>query len=1119
MSHSTARTPVVPAVVLALGVLALPTRAEAQQVCGSGTFTVTLPSVAGGPGDSVTLPQGCRVYALLVSGFTRNDALDELLFYDLAKFVLEQDGYVHWAWWNNLLAEYMGRPLHRTETYRHLPGEPELGPNPGTGSLSTLVPGTLRWKAVPEEDHQFQADALRMLQAIRARNPDAVIIVAGHSMGGAAVARLGTNTNVPDIDLLAPIDPVGNRSEAVGLTGTPSYNWTRWRAAHVFRGYRSVDCERNLAGLCRNVGTILEPAYNCRPVGPWEPRRALVASLAPLYCPGVHVDPGTRMTFSAKVRRLYHRWQNEAEFPFDYDKAYGYRRPDIPLDNANLLTSRNIQHAFAQNGPLEKDPDKTCSTGSDPRAPMRLCSNKDGHGEIIGIRGLPGLPPTAPLAIAARNWPAFTPTEPNGSAQAAARRQRIIEMRTATANWVHRPENPELCMVSADLRSIAAHILGETPPPPDAPVTTATVSPDPSSAGWHAEPVTVTFVPVASPGETLAGLTVTLTGAQQDIVTSDGAPVEVVVSAEGTTVITYSARDTDLRVETPKVLTVRLDTTPPVITTDVTPAADVQGWHATDVTVAFSAADALSGIADLTPPVVVTTEGAGQTVTGTATDQAGNTAVAVVELNIDRQRTPLTSAGASTWFLAEGASNAVFRAEYLVANPSDATLDVTVDLFPQPDAVTTLRSRTFSVGPTSRVTLRAFEDFGLIGASSARVSARLSGTDTPADIVVERTMAFPAAAPAGVHNAGGVRQPAPRWLLAEGATTVFDTFVLVANGSATPTLVRATYLTADGQSLVTEQMAEPEGRVTFWPRAEHAALASTEFSTLIESLTPGNGVVAERSMYFDAFRAGHDVLGVPTPATTWYFAEGFTGGGDDTAFETFLLLANPGTAAATVTVEYLLDTGGAVTRTYRVEGRRRYTVWVDDEGRQAEPRLAGAAFGMRVTSDQPIVVERAMYWGTPEVHDPTTPVFPWREGHATAGADAPSARWAFAEGLQGSVEPAGPRNDTFLLVANPNAGPVAIRATFVREDGRGVVQEVCVAAHARTNIWTATIPALSGHRFGSFLESVASDDCGSEGGERFVAERAVYLGPAFTAGHVNVGTPWPGAIVAPPPPE
>jgi asparagine synthase (glutamine-hydrolysing) len=39
-------------------------------------------------------------------------------------------------------------------------------------------------------------------------------IVAGHSMGGNAVARLGADPGV-SIDLLAPIDPVGNRTRPI----------------------------------------------------------------------------------------------------------------------------------------------------------------------------------------------------------------------------------------------------------------------------------------------------------------------------------------------------------------------------------------------------------------------------------------------------------------------------------------------------------------------------------------------------------------------------------------------------------------------------------------------------------------------------------------------------------------------------------------------------------------------------------------------------------------------------------------------------------------------------------------------------------------------------------------
>ncbi len=478
--------------------------------------------------------------------------------------------------------------------------------------------------------------------------------------------------------------------------------------------------------------------------------------------------------------------------------------------------------------------------------------------------------------------------------------------------------------------------------------------------------------------------------------------------------------------------------------------------------------------------------------------------------------------GSSTWFLAEGANNAIFTEEIQIGNPSAQPLDVTVTLLPQADAVFTQQppTRTFPLAASSRLTVRLGNDFGLNGSASARVTAVLAGTTTPADIVVERTMYFTGAGQAGSHNASGVTQSdvAERWTLAEGATGVFDTFVLVANPNATPTRVRATYLTALGQSFTSEQEAPANSRLTFVPREEHAALETAEFSTVIESLTPGNAVVAERAMYFDGFRSGHDALGVTSASTTWLFAEGFTGGNAQTVFETFLLLANTNDDPATATVDYLLDTGQVVSRAYALEPRQRLTIWVDQEGRVFDSRLTAAAFGVRITSTLPIVAERAMYWGTPSAADPMTPNFPWVEGHATAGIIAGEPKWAFAEGQQGIFGAAATRYDTFFLLANPQNISVLVRATFVREDGKGIVRTVCVAPNSRTNIWTLTYPELGGQRFATFLESIDSADpgCPATANTGFVAERAVYSGAGFLAGHVNRGARWTGTIATPP---
>lgn len=79
---------------------------------------------------------------------------------------------------------------------------------------------------------------------------------------------------------------------------------------------------------------------------------------------------------------------------------------------------------------------------------------------------------------------------------------------------------------------------------------------------------------------------------------------------------------------------VTYDPVPPTIEATVTPPANAAGWHDGDVVVSFEGDDDV-GLASLSEPVTVTSEGAGQMVTGTAVDLAGNVAHATVTLNID----------------------------------------------------------------------------------------------------------------------------------------------------------------------------------------------------------------------------------------------------------------------------------------------------------------------------------------------------------------------------------------------------------------------------------------------------------------------------------------------------
>ncbi|MCF6324630.1 MAG: hypothetical protein L3J89_09955 [Gammaproteobacteria bacterium] len=68
------------------------------------------------------------------------------------------------------------------------------------------------------------------------------------------------------------------------------------------------------------------------------------------------------------------------------------------------------------------------------------------------------------------------------------------------------------------------------------------------------------------------------------------------------------------------------------ITATVTPAANAAGWHNRDATVTYRC----TGASDCPVPVIVTAEGAGQEITGSVSDETGNTASTTTILNIDK---------------------------------------------------------------------------------------------------------------------------------------------------------------------------------------------------------------------------------------------------------------------------------------------------------------------------------------------------------------------------------------------------------------------------------------------------------------------------------------------------
>ncbi|MBC7228900.1 MAG: L,D-transpeptidase family protein [Actinobacteria bacterium] len=407
-----------------------------------------------------------------------------------------------------------------------------------------------------------------------------------------------------------------------------------------------------------------------------------------------------------------------------------------------------------------------------------------------------------------------------------------------------------------------------------------------------------------------------------------------------------------------------------------------------------------------------------------------------------------TAAPHTDWYFAEGYTGGGFNEYILVFNPGDAATAFDFRMM-LPDGSS--QTHTFTIGPHTRLTLNV-DDFP--GMSDTDVSVHVRA-ERP--VVAERAMYFDYHGKTGGHVSLGVNEPSREWFFAEGYTGGgFDEYILVLNPGDAATAFDVDMALPDGSSQTHTFNIGPHTRLTLRVD-DFPGMSDTDVSVHVRARGP---VVVERAMYFgyNGIDGGTVTSGTNEPATEWFFAEGYTGGG----FDEYILVFNPNREDATVTLDFMKPDGSVSSHGFLASARSRITIIVD-----AVPEMGDTDVSVRLDSDLPVVAERAMYFGYAECPG----------GHAQVGCTDPGILHLFAEGYTSQFF------DAYLLVMNPNENELPVVVTFCRPDGTTVGQPMMIGPHSRATLKVNLVPGLSNGEF-----SIRVDTGGPA-----VVERAMYF--------------------------
>ena len=175
------------------------------------------------------------------------------------------------------------------------------------------------------------------------------------------------------------------------------------------------------------------------------------------------------------------------------------------------------------------------------------------------------------------------------------------------------------------------------------------------------------------------------------------------------------------------------------------------------------------------------------------------------------------------------------------------------------------------------------------------------------------------------------------------------------NPNDVPATVTATYMKEDGGTVTKQYLVRERSRVSVPLNQE---VPGVRVATKIRSDIP---IVAERSICFP------DGLG---SITRWARQRlpgyGTSGGSTAKPFSQNILLMNPNRSPANITALFMKEDGSSVEKKYTLKPTSRLTL-------EMNSILPDTSFSTRIQADQPVVVERSMYFSD------------WLGGHNSMG--------------------------------------------------------------------------------------------------------------------------------------